>query len=56
MPAIKSTTTKKNTQETAHHFIKKLEEENTRLHQELNDKNDKYLRILADFQNYQKRM
>jgi molecular chaperone GrpE len=56
MPTKKPTDTKKNTQETAHHTIKKLEEENTRLHQELIDKNDKYLRTLADFQNYQKRM
>jgi molecular chaperone GrpE len=56
MPTKKSTSTKKNTQETAQHTIKKLEEENTQLHQELMDKNDKYLRTLADFQNYQKRM
>jgi molecular chaperone GrpE len=56
MPTKKPTGTKKNTQETAHHNIKKLEEENTQLHQELMDKNDKYLRTLADFQNYQKRM
>jgi len=56
MPTKKPTNTKKNTQETAHHTIKKLEEENTKLHQELNDKNDKYLRALADFQNYQKRI
>jgi molecular chaperone GrpE len=56
MPTKKPTGTKKNTQETAHHTIKKLEEENTQLHQEIMDKNDKYLRTLADFQNYQKRM
>lgn len=56
MPTKKPTNTKKNTQETTHHFIKKLEEESTQLHQELTDKNDKYLRTLADFQNYQKRM
>ena len=56
MPTKKPTDTKKNTQETAHQTIKKLEEENTQLHQELIDKNDKYLRTLADFQNYQKRM
>jgi len=56
MPTKKPTNTKKNIQESAQHAITKLEEENTRLHQELNDKNDKYLRILADFQNYQKRM
>jgi molecular chaperone GrpE len=56
MPTKKPTDTKKNTQETAHHTIKKLEEENTQLHQELINKNDKYLRTLADFQNYQKRM
>jgi molecular chaperone GrpE len=56
MPTKKSTDTKRNAQETTHHTIKKLEEENTQLHQELIDKNDKYLRTLADFQNYQKRM
>ncbi len=56
MPTKKPTGTKKNTQETAHQTIKKLEEENTQLHQESMDKNDKYLRTLADFQNYQKRM
>ena len=56
MPTKKPTDTKKNTQETLHHTIKKLEEENTKLQQELLDKNDTYLRTLADFQNYQKRM
>jgi len=56
MSTKKPTGTKKNTQETANHILKKLEEENTLLHQELIDKNDKYLRTLADFQNYQKRM
>jgi molecular chaperone GrpE len=56
MPTKKPTGTKKNTQETAQSGIKKLEEENTQLRQELMDKNDKYLRTLADFQNYQKRM
>jgi molecular chaperone GrpE len=56
MPTKKSTDTKKKTQETTHHFIKKLEEENAQLRQEIVDKNDKYLRTLADFQNYQKRM
>ncbi|MBN2600078.1 MAG: nucleotide exchange factor GrpE, partial [Candidatus Thermoplasmatota archaeon] len=56
MPTKKPTSTKKNTQETTYPTIKKLEEENTQLHQELLDKNDKYLRTLADFQNYQKRM
>ena len=56
MPTKKPTDTKKNTQETAYQTLKKLEEENTQLHQELIDKNDKYLRTLADFQNYQKRM
>jgi molecular chaperone GrpE len=56
MTTKKPTGTKKNTQETANHTLKKLEEENTLLHQELIDKNDKYLRTLADFQNYQKRM
>jgi molecular chaperone GrpE len=56
MPTKKPSSTKKNTQETAHDALKKLEEENTRLQQELTEKNDKYLRTLADFQNYQKRM
>jgi molecular chaperone GrpE len=56
MQTKKPTDTKKNTQGIAQHTIKKLEEENTQLQQELIDKNDKYLRTLADFQNYQKRM
>lgn len=56
MSTKKPTDTKKNTQETAQQTIKNLKEENTKLHQELLDKNDKYLRTLADFQNYQKRM
>jgi molecular chaperone GrpE len=56
MPTKKPTSTTKKTQETAHHKKKILEEENTQLHQELMNKNDKYLRTLADFQNYQKRM
>ena len=56
MPTKKPSDTKKNTQEIAQHTIKKLEEKNTQLHQDLIDKNDKYLRTLADFQNYQKRM
>ncbi len=47
---------KKTTQETLQNKIKKLEEENIRLDEELRDKNDKYLRTLADFQNYQKRI
>ncbi|VVB61130.1 Protein GrpE [uncultured archaeon] len=56
MPTKKPIDTKKNIQETTHHTLKKLEEENKQLNQELIDKNDKYLRTLADFQNYQKRM
>ena len=56
MPTKKTTDTKKQTQETLQHTIKKLEEEKKQLHQEFIDKNDKYLRTLADFQNYQKRM
>ncbi len=56
MTTKKPTGTKKNTQETVHHALKKIEEENTQLHKELIDKNEKYLRTLADFQNYQKRM
>jgi molecular chaperone GrpE len=56
MPTKKPTGAKKSTQETTHNTVKKLEEENTQLHQELMEKNDKYLRTLADFQNYQKRI
>jgi molecular chaperone GrpE len=55
MPTKKPTNTKKNTQETLHQTIKKLEEDITRLQADVNDKNDKYLRTLADYQNYQKR-
>ena len=56
MPTKKPTNTKKNIQESAQYAITKLEEENTQLQKELMEKNDKYLRTLADFQNYQKRM
>jgi molecular chaperone GrpE len=56
MPTKKNSDPKKVTQETLQNKIKKLEEENKQLHDELVDKNDKYLRTLADFQNYQKRM
>jgi molecular chaperone GrpE len=56
MPTKKVTEQKKPVQETLQNKIKKLEEENIQLHQEIMDKNDKYLRTLADFQNYQKRI
>jgi molecular chaperone GrpE len=56
MPTKKNSDPKKVTQEILQNKIKKLEEEHTQLHEELMDKNDKYLRTLADFQNYQKRM
>ena len=56
MPTKKYSDPKKTTQEILQNKIKKLEEENTRLDEELRDKNDKYLRTLADFQNYQKRI
>ncbi|DAC71863.1 MAG TPA: nucleotide exchange factor GrpE [Thermoplasmata archaeon] len=47
---------KKQTHETSQNKIKKLEDDIRQLKVELNEKNDKYLRTLADFQNYQKRI
>ena len=55
MPTKKTTETKKTPQENLSIKIKKLEEELTRLKTEITEKNDKYLRILADYQNYEKR-
>jgi molecular chaperone GrpE len=56
MPTKKSSDSKKPAQETPQNKIKKLEENIQKLQAEVNEKNDKYLRILADYQNYQKRM
>jgi len=56
MPTKKPSDTKKPPHETLQNKIRKQEEELRRLGQELTEKNDKYLRALADFQNYQKRM
>jgi molecular chaperone GrpE len=56
MPTKKSTDIKKSTQEPLQNKIKKLEETIQQLTTELDEKNDKYLRSLADYQNYQKRM
>jgi molecular chaperone GrpE len=56
MPVKKSTDLKKSSQETLQNKIKKLEETIQQLTAEVHDKNDKYLRSLADYQNYQKRM
>ncbi len=47
---------KKPPQESAQQKRKRQSEEIERLTKELADKNDKYLRALADYQNYQKRM
>jgi molecular chaperone GrpE len=56
MPTKKQTDTKKQTQETLQQKIKEFEDELQKLKAEAAEKNDKYLRTLADFQNYQKRM
>jgi len=56
MPTKKPIDTKKPTQETVQNKIKKLEETIQQLTAELQEKNDKYLRSLADYQNYKKRM
>ncbi len=56
MPTKKPTDAKKPAQETVKNTIKKLEETIEELTAELHEKNDKYLRSLADYQNYQKRM
>ena len=47
---------KKTPQETQQSTIKKLEETIQKLTMDVAEKNDKYLRTLADYQNYQKRM
>jgi molecular chaperone GrpE len=56
MPTKKSSEPKKPVQETFHSKAKKIEEENKQLQQDVKEKNDKFLRTLADYQNYQKRM
>lgn len=56
MPTKKPTETKKPAQETVQNKIKRLEETIEQLRAEINEKNDKYLRSLADYQNYQKRI
>jgi len=56
MPTKKSSEPKKPVQETLHSKGKKLEDENRQLQQDVKEKNDKFLRTLADYQNYQKRM
>ncbi len=56
MPTKKPTETKKPAQETVQNKIKKLEETIEQLRAEIHEKNDKYLRSLADYQNYQKRI
>lgn len=56
MPTKKSTDVKKTPQEDLQNKIKKLEETIEQLNAEVKEKNDKYLRSLADYQNYQKRM
>jgi molecular chaperone GrpE len=55
MPTKKTTEPKKPSQGTLQQKITSLEEEIKTLKQETIEKNDKYLRTLADFQNYQKR-
>ena len=57
MPTKKPTDAKKQAQqETVQNKIKKLEETIAQLKAEVQEKNEKYLRSLADYQNYQKRM
>ena len=56
MATKKPIDTKKPAQETVQNKIKRLEETIQQLTAELQEKNDKYLRSLADYQNYQKRM
>jgi molecular chaperone GrpE len=56
MPTKKTNDTKKQLQESQQNKIIKLEEEITKLQIDIKDKNDKFLRTLADYQNYQKRM
>lgn len=56
MPTKKPSDPKKQTHEPSQHKIKKLEEDIQRLTAEIQEKNDRYLRTLADYQNAQKRM
>jgi molecular chaperone GrpE len=56
MPTKKPSDTKKHAQESLQKKIKELEGELQKLKQEVTEKNDRYLRTLADYQNYQKRM
>jgi len=55
MPTKKATDQKKPTQESVQNKLKKLEETIKRLETDVAEKNDKYLRTLADYQNAQKR-
>ena len=56
MSTKKSIENKKQSQNALQEKIKELEEQIKKLQIEVNDKNDKYLRTLADYQNYQKRI
>jgi molecular chaperone GrpE len=56
MTTKKPSDAKKPREESAQQKLKKQGEEIERLTRELTEKNDKYLRALADYQNYQKRM
>jgi molecular chaperone GrpE len=56
MPTKKPSDTRKQMQESLQRSIKELEGQLQALQAEVADKNDKYLRALADYQNYQKRM
>ena len=56
MATKKPSDTKKQVQETLQHKIKEFEDELQKLKTEVAEKNDKYLRTLADYQNYQKRI
>jgi molecular chaperone GrpE len=56
MPTKKTSDPKKPSPEPLQNKIKKLEETLSQLQQEVSEKNDKYLRTLADYQNFQKRM
>jgi molecular chaperone GrpE len=56
MPTKKTSKPTKTTHETVQNKIKKLEEQIQKLTIEIQEKNDKYLRTLADYQNYQKRI
>jgi len=56
MPTKKPGDAKKPPLESASQKLKRQQDEIQRLTQELADKNDRYLRALADYQNYQRRM